>query len=260
MSPNYVQYTFLCWTVVILTLHGAQSALAEMVFLSADRSLTTIGTQLESMQKEVDGFEPLNTEILNSGYVRDANNKIVGSTVASATQVSTITEDEIRGLGRSSGYANGLDGVAIGTGRTEMTVSFEVDEVMNYTLSGQLRIVHGIGLNGSVAQVRLTGPEGIVFDITMDDANPPDNTGVLDFSGSNRLTGEFGPGVFTLEAMSEGNGTHGLNRCADFEFTLTTAVVPEPASLMLLMLAAFIGCHRLRCAGKAIGDSGCPAS
>ncbi len=117
---------------------------------------------------------------------------------------------------------------------------FEVDKPMRFKLSGELRVTpHGLGLNGSSAFVRLSGPEGLVFEIKMDEANPPSATGVVDFKAADTLIGEFGAGQYMLEALAEGIGSFGRDRCADFDFTLSVveaAAVPEPSSVVLLSL------------------------
>lgn len=218
----------------------ASVATAEMIFVSSDRGISGSGTQLTEVLETQASLGSFTDDLLNSGYVRDESNAIVGSVSSSASQTSTLTENQIRGLGRGSGFGSGP---AEGSGNSFMNVDFTVSESMRFTLSGQLRLApHGgeLGLNGSEAYVRLTGPDGVALEVVMDDDNMPDNLGIVDFTGAERLSGIFPAGDYTLEAFSVGHGSNGLTRCADYDFTLTAlevAAVPEPAAFGLMAFA-----------------------
>lgn len=232
------------------------SANAEMIYKSAQRIVQGAGSQLVNKLASSDATELAFTDdLLNSGYIRDTENKIVGSVSSSASQTSTLTGDQIRGLGRGSGFGSGSLGndASAGSGLSSMLVTFEVAESMRFTLSGELRLAphgKGLGLNDSQAFVRLTGPDGVALEATMDETHLPNNLGQIDFSGSSRLSGVFPAGEYTLEAIAEGHGSNGLLRCVDFDFTLTAleAVgVPEPSGmLMLTSIGLAIGVVRRR--------------
>jgi hypothetical protein len=119
-----------------------------------------------------------------------------------------------------------------------MQVEFMVEKRMRFTLSGELRLApHGLGLNGSSASVRVTGEDGTIIGVEMNDTHQPDQTGVVDFMGAHRMSFDLGPGQYLLEAMSEGRGSDGLTRCADYDFTLTAVegvLIPEPSAFGLL--------------------------
>lgn len=221
---------------------------AEMIIISADRGISGSGTQLNELLETSVGHGSFTDDLLNSGYVRDDSNSIVGSVSATSSQTSTMTDNQIRGLGRGSGFGSGP---GEGVGDSFMDVDFAVNESMRFTLSGQLRLApHGgaLGLNGSSAYVRLTGPDGVALEVKMDEDNLPNNLGVVDFGGGERLTGIFPPGDYKLEAFSQGHGSNGLTRCADYDFTLTAlevAAVPEPAAFGLLAFGA-LTCLRFR--------------
>ena len=114
---------------------------------------------------------------------------------------------------------------------------------MRFTLTGQLRLApHGddIGLNGSNAFIRLTGPQGVALEVIMDEGHLPDSGGAIDFTDENRISEVFPSGVYTLEAFAEGHGNDGKTRCVDFDFTLTAlnaVAVPEPSASLLFVLA-----------------------
>lgn len=214
------------------------TASAEMIYQSAVRNVLGDGTQLVVKGDSTDDTLGFAGDILNSGYVRDDSNSIVGSVSASASQTSNLTPGQIRGLGRGSGFGSGP---ASARGLSDMAIEFSVDEEMRFTLSGQLRIApHGSGLdlNGSSALIRLTGPDGVALEVRMDDENLPDNLGVIDFTGADRMSGNFPAGNYLLEAMSEGHGSDGITRCADFDFTLTAVeavAIPEPTTLTMCL-------------------------
>lgn len=227
---------------------SATSANAEMIYISSDRGISGSGTQLNEVLETSVDFGAYSEDLLNSGYVRDENNSIVGSVSSSASQTSTLSDNQIRGLGRGSGFGSGP---AEGVGNSSMTVEFSISESMRFTLAGQLRLApHGgvAGLNGSSAYVRLTGPDGVALEVKMDEDNLPNSLGIVDFTAGDRLTGVFPAGEYLLEAFSEGHGSNGVTRCADFDFTMTAlevAAVPEPAACGLLMVAG-LSCLRLR--------------
>ena len=240
----------LCLMVVLFV--GTSTTHAEMMFRSSERNILGGGTQLVQRLEGTSEFGTFSDDLLASGYVRDEGNRIVGSVSATASQSSSLTATQIRGLGRGSGFASGPDAEGIAT--SAMTVDFTLTDSMRLTLSGQLRLVpHGEGIdpNGSMALIRLTGPEGIVMEVVMDEDNLPDSLGNVDFSGSDRISGVFAAGDYTLEAMSTGRGSHGLTRCADFDFTLTaleSVAVPEPSAAGMLLLGglAVFGRRRRR--------------
>lgn len=237
---------------------------AAMVFTSAERIIAGSGTQLVDKTETDDAMSGFTDDLLNTGYVRDGDVGIVGSVSSSASQTSTLTGGQIRGLGRGSGFGSGhvAGESSFGIGMSSMLVEFTVDEPMQFTLAGELRLApHGDGLtlNDSKAYVRLIGPDGeVALEAMMDDTNVPDNLGRIDFSGSERKSGEFPAGNYILEAMAEGHGSNGLTRCVDFDFTLSassaasvvppTPVVPEPSSMVLASLAllATMGLRRRR--------------
>jgi|GEM_PF-2707490 len=234
--------------IVALALLFASNANGEMIFNSVERGIGGSGSQLSEVLKTSASLGAYSDDMLNSGYVRDDNNAIVGSVSSSSSQTSTVTSNQIRGLGRGSGFGSGP---ADGVGSSFMTTEFTIEEANRFTLAGQLRLApHGgpAGLNGSLAYVRLTGPEGVVLEVTMDEDNPPDNLGIVDFSGASQLSGVFTAGDYVLEAFSEGHGSDGLTRCADFDFTLTAlevAAVPEPAAFGMMLFAG-LACLRIR--------------
>lgn len=226
-------------------------AFGEMIYQSAERGISGSGSQLNEVLEVSESLGTYNNDLLTSGYVRDEGRAIVGSVSSSSSQTSTLTSNQIRGLGRGSGFGSGP---ADGFGTSLMDVEFTVDESTRFTLAGQLRLApHGgeLGLNGSSAYVRLTGPDGLVaLEVRMDDENQPNNLGIVDFTGSERLSGVFPAGDYRLEAFSEGHGSSGLTRCADFDFTLSAlevAAVPEPTALSMIGVASLVGlCTRRR--------------
>jgi hypothetical protein len=226
----------------------AHSANAEMIYTTATRTIGGSGTQLEEMLETHASLGSYTDDLLSSGYVRDDGNAIVGSVSSSSSQTSTLSDNQIRGLGRGSGFGSGP---AEGVGNSSMNVEFSVTETTRFSLAGQLRLApHGgaLGLNGSTAYVRLTGPDGVALEVMMDEDNQPDNLGIVDFSGSDQLSGVFPAGDYVLEAFSEGHGSDGLTRCADFDFTLSVlevAAVPEPAAFSLMAFAG-LALMRLR--------------
>lgn len=248
MKNSYTYKTNVCWLWMSLALLFATNANGEMIFSFAERGIAGRGTQLDEVIKTSESLGAYSDDMLISSYARDENNAIVGSVSASASQTSTLTSNVIRGLGRGSGFGSGP---AEGFASSFMTTEFSIDESNRFTLAGQLRLApHGgpAGLNGSIAFVRLTGPDGVVLEVRMDEDNPPDNLGIVDFSGPDQLSGVFGAGTYLLEAFSEGHGSNGLTRCADFDFTLTTlevAAVPEPAAFAMLLFAG-LSCFQLR--------------
>ena len=230
----------------VVTLCSAVSA--EMIILSSARSISTSGSQREPIVTSTEDELPFVDDILDGGYIRDDSDAIVGTVSISASQTSMVTTSRIRGVGRGSGFASGP---AESSGRSDMMVDFLIEESTRFTLAGELRLTpHGLGLNGSSAFIRLTGPDGVAAEIRLDEESLPDRAGVVDFLGSNRIVGELGPGRYTLEASSVGHGSSGLTRCADFDFTLTATdgvVIPEPGSVCLLLIGCsllFVGRHR----------------
>lgn len=229
--------------LVALQLAMCVPAQAEMIYQSAARAISGSGTQLDGTIESSDGFGAFTEDMLITGYVRDDSNSIVGSVSASSSQTSALTGNQIRGLGRGSGFGSGP---SEGVGESNMLVAFTVTEPMRFTLSGQLRLAPhnpGLGLNGSEALIRLSGPEGVALEVVMDENNLPDHLGIVDFTGGQRLSGVFPAGDYTLEAMSMGHGSDGLTRCADFDFTLTAleaVAVPEPTAFGLLGMGMLI--------------------
>ena len=238
------------WFSLVLVAFSSY-ATAEMIYTSAERGISGSGSQLNEILDTSASLGTYSDDLLNSGYVRDEGNSIIGSVSASSSQTSTLTANQIRGLGRGSGFGSGP---ADGLGGSFMDVEFTIDETTRFSLAGQLRLApHGgeLGLNGSSAYVRLTGPDGIVaLEVRMDEDNQPDNQGIVDFTGPNQLSGVFAAGDYRLEAFSEGHGSNGLTRCADFDFTLSAlevAAVPEPTMLSMLGGAMLVGlCSRRR--------------
>ena len=248
MKDSYVYYNRSLLGIIALALLFASQANGEMIFRSSERGIGGSGSQLGEVLETSASLGAYTDDILSSTYVRDDNNSIVGSVSLSSSQTSTVTSNQIRGLGRGSGFGSGPGD---GFGNSFITTEFTIEEANRFTLSGQLRLApHGgtAGLNGSLAYVRLTGPDGVVLEVTMDEDNPPDTLGIVDFSGSDQLSGVFPAGDYTLEASSEGHGSDGLSRCADFDFTLTSlevAAVPEPAAFGMMLFAG-LACMRMR--------------
>ncbi len=193
--------------VVTLVLAWTSLSSAEMIYRSATRTIYGNGTQLEEELQLVDNLTTFTSDLMNSGYVRDDSNSIVGSVSAFASQSSTLSENQIRGLSRGSGFGSGG---AEGVGRSTMEIDFDIDSTMRFTLTGQLRLApHGdnIGLNGSNAYIRLIGPDGgIAMEVMMDENNLPDSLGAVDFSGSDRMTGIFPAGSYTWKHFLKGMG------------------------------------------------------
>lgn len=213
---------------------------AEMMYSSSQRGIHGSGIQLSLKEETTDSLGVFEASLLHSNYLRDDENMIVGHESASVSQDSTLSDNQIRGLGRGSGFGSGGgDGVGAAT----LMVDFDIDQSMRFTLTGQLRIApHGdsIGLNGSNAHIRLTGPDGVAMEVVLDEDNPPNGLGNVDFSGGNRLSEIFPAGSYTLEALAEGRGNNGKTRCVDFDFTLTAlnaVAVPEPSAAGLAMFA-----------------------
>lgn len=239
------------WLPLVALAFGTSQVNAEMIYQSAERGISGSGSQLNEIIEVSASLGTFSDDLLNSGYVRDEGNAIIGSVSSSSSQTSTLTSNQIRGLGRGSGFGSGP---ANGLGSAFMDVEFAIDETTRFTLAGQLRLApHGgeLGLNGSLAYVRLTGPDGIVaLEVRMDEENQPDNLGIVDFTGPNQLSGVFSAGDYRLEAFSEGHGSTGLTRCADFDFTLSAlevAAVPEPTTISLVGFASLVGlCSRRR--------------
>lgn len=234
------------WTLLGMVLvlgFFASTASSEMIYLSSERGISGSGSQLNEILETSASLGSYSDDLLGSGYVRDDNNAIVGSVSASSSQTSTLTSNQIRGLGRGSGFGSGP---ATGVGSSFMNAEFTIDETTRFTLAGQLRLApHGgeLGLNGSSAYIRLTGPDGVALEVVMDEDNQPDNLGIVDFTGNDQLSGVFSAGTYTLEAFSEGHGSNGLTRCADFDFTLSSlevAAVPEPATFGMLGCAGLM--------------------
>ena len=71
---------------------------AEMIYLSAERSISSAGTQLEAEEQSTIDMAPFTTDMLNSSYVRDENKAIIGSVSSFASQSSTLSNNQIRGL------------------------------------------------------------------------------------------------------------------------------------------------------------------
>lgn len=252
------------WLCIAFVCSLAAQSHAAMVFTSAERIISGSGTQLTNETEIDSGMAGFTDDLLNTSYVRNGESGIVGSVSASTSQTSTLTGDRIRGLGRGSGFGSGhVDGEAsFGLAESSMYVEFTVDEPMEFTLAGELRLAphgNGLSLNGSKAYVRLIGPDGeIALEAMMDDDNLPDNLGRIDFSGSQRMTGEFPAGNYILEALASGHGSGGLTRCVDFDFTLSASnaasfvapdpIIPEPSSMSLASVAllAAMGLRRRR--------------
>ena len=256
MKLVQIRSRWLWFTVVGLALSFSQVN-AEMIYQSAARRISGSGSQLNEILETSASLGTYSDDLLNSGYMREDGN-IVGSVTASSSQTSTLTSNQIRGLGRGSGFGSGP---ADGLGSSYMDVAFMIEESTRFTLAGQLRLApHGgeLGLNGSSAYVRLTGPDGVVaMEVLMDEENQPDNLGIVDFTGGDELSRVLPAGAYRLEAFSEGHGSSGLTRCADFDFTLSVLeaaavdvgnpIIPEPNALSMAGLGSLIGfCFRRR--------------
>lgn len=228
-------------TSLILVAVGVARTQGEMIYHSAFQSIAGTGTQLEAMETSSEEISFFSEDLLNTGYVRDEQNRIVGNVSSFASLMSSLNGTHIRGLGRGSGFGTGEH---TGTGTTEMRVEFESTGRMSFAMSGQLRLVpHTSGLNESEAHVRLTGPEGVVFEIKLGPDHPPDNLGIVNFLGSDEIQGELVPGMYQLEAVGVGRGSHGLTRCVDFDFTFREvegAPIPEPSAYVLMLSCALI--------------------
>lgn len=209
------------------------TASAEMIYHSAERSIMGLGSQLDYNALSTDSLSAYSDDLISSGYVRDENRAIVGSVSTFASQSSTLSGRQIRGIGRGSAFGSG-PGQATGTSRME--VEFSVSEPTQFTLSGQLRLAQALELNNSLAFIRLTGPNGAMLEVVMDENNLPDSLGRVNFSGKEQISAVFPAGNYLLEAVSEGVGSDGLTRCADFEFTLTAVSIPEPLSKTSLLM------------------------
>lgn len=224
---------------------------AEMIFQSAERTIHGSGTQLEAEEMVTTNFAPLADDLLNSGYIRDGNNTIVGSVSAFASQSSSISETQVRGLARGSGFASGP---GEGIGLSSMAIDFDINQETRFTLTGQLRLAphdQEDGIAESIAYIRLTGPSGIAMEVELDEANPPNSLGIVDFTKDNRITGIYPEGSYRLEAYAKGHGSDGKTRCVDFDFTLTALnaiSVPEAATpwYSALVLSGLWGLRRRR--------------
>lgn len=230
----------LIYIVVVLLLISTETTQAGLIFRDAKRSISGSGTQVSERLETAIGDGVFVDDLLVSGYYRDENQTITGSVSATASLSSNLTEGKISGLGRGSGFGSGP---AEGVGEAKMKVDFSLNEATQYSLSGQLRLVpHSdeMLLNGSEAMIRVTGADGVVVEFLLNESNPPDRLGIVDFTGADRRTGFIPAGDYTLEAISIGHGSDGLTRCTDFEFTfsvLTAVAVPEPSSLVLFTIA-----------------------
>lgn len=220
---------------------GAMQLRGEMIYRTSFQSISGMGTQLETMETSSDEIAFFSDDLLNTGYVRDQQHNIVGNVSSFASLMSSLNGTHIRGLGRGSGFGTGEHQ---GTGTTEMRVEFETTGRISFAMSGQLRLVpHVLGLNESEAHVKLTGPEGVVFEIKLGPENPPDNLGIVNFLGSDEIQGELVPGVYHLEAVGVGRGSRGRTRCIDFDFTFREVEgvpIPEPSAYGLMFSCLLI--------------------
>lgn len=242
--------------IVAVFLFSTETTHAGLIFRDAERVISGSGTQVDERLETAIGDGVFDDDLLVSGYYRDENQTIVGSVSATASQSSNLTDGKISGLGRGSGFGSGP---AEGIGESMMKVDFSLAEATQYSLSGQLRLVpHGdeLSLNGSEALVRVTGADGVVVEVLLNESNPPDRLGVVDFTGADRRVGIIEAGDYTLEAMSVGHGSEGLTRCADFEFTfsvISAVAVPEPSAMALLSIASLaLGLLRSRRCGRSL--------
>jgi len=247
------EYSSLVMGLLISAAFAAQSY-AEPVIVSATRSLSVAATQFDGDVLTSSDFGSFQDDLLISGYVRQ-DGIIAGSVSASGSQTSTVSTILVRGMGRGSGYGSGLAGEANGIGSSRMRVEFDITkEPLEVYLLGQLRLTpHGLGLNGSSAFVRVSGPDGIVpLEVDLSESSLPPDGGIVDFSGASRLQALLEPGSYVLEALAEGIGSGARTRCADFDFTLSfvaPAAIPEPSAGALLLgglMGAWAGRGRQR--------------
>jgi hypothetical protein len=82
-------------------------------------------------------------------------------------------------------------GLLSNSANSRLTVVFEIKSTMHYSLAGQ------IGGFPGLSSVRLTGPSGIVHDVT--------TSGPLDFCGT------LAPGQYEIRSESSGSGGAGSN-------------------------------------------------
>ena len=247
--------------VVLAFTLSIASTQAGIIYKSAERLIHGSGTQLEAKEEGSSDLSPFTADLLHSGYVRDEANKITGSVSAFASQTSSLTENQIQGLARGTGFGSGPE--TDGFGISSMKVDFDIDQTMQLTLSGQLRLIPHTDiadLNGSVAYVKLMGPEGIAMEVLLDEDHLPDRLGIVDFTKENAFTGIFPAGSYVLEAYAEGHGSHGKNRCVDFDFKLTafdTVPVPEPATSLMVVVALGLLVRLRRRGESGSGGSWC---
>ena len=212
-----------------------------MIYLSSHQSIWAGGTQLEPVLVASDAIELFSEEIINTGYVRDDENSIVGNVSSYGSLLGSLNDNQIRGLGRASGFATGEYN---GLSTTEMRIAFRVEDPMPFEMLGQLRLTpHSLGLNGSEAVVALVGDAGSVFEVRLDEGHLPDDLGNVNFMGSDTIRGMLAPGDYELIAEGLGQGSDGLTRCVDFDFTFRqAAVIPEPEGPLPASLALFTVC------------------
>jgi hypothetical protein len=159
-----------------------------------------------------------------------------------ATQMSSVTSDEILASGSSSsgaGFASSAS--ADSTLSATITLTSPVAYSISGTLSGQTNDFFEGQTTAGKAKIKLTQDTTTIFELTQSSAA----------SEPFSLTGLLSPSVYTLEAVAPSNAIQNLSGTSAYDFTFS---IPEPSCGLLTSLAClgliFVSRHERRSSRK----------
>lgn len=204
--------------LVVLTTAFANSAVASVALISANRSISGVGIDLVGSPPNqsyveipgsiaANGFDPFNQTL-----VLGAVQPFV------AKQTSAISVFGFSGVGEAFATNAFIKNtkVASGSGGSDFKVEFAVDEPTPFSLVGSVESVLGFPFGAGL--VRLDGPGiELIF------ANLKDNKNLVTFNEN----GILAPGAYTLTAFADAfdPGPPGANAHGKFQFNF---LIPSP--------------------------------
>jgi hypothetical protein len=147
---------------------------------------------------------------------------------AQASQQSQVTNTSITASGAGSGTGSGVNPAV---GDSSFSVSFTLDDLCTFTLTGSVAVVLPFSAQAS-ASVDLSGPAGTIY-------STPPGAGASGNPYNFSANGALLPGQYTLSAEGYGDASACSGASGTYDLTFTTSAIPGPSKFPQWQIAYF---------------------